>query len=175
MGDFNANLINYNKNRGIYGSLEQLFNHNFTPQITLPTRITEKAATLIDNIFRNGQVQKYSSENIISSTSDHLHQFIIIEKGKGDNQANKTAKTTYRDYKNFDMDSFKIYLQGISYTFATHNNDVNLGFKAFLRLFNTTLHKYAPINELSKKESKDKLKPCVNKGIKKSVSERQNL
>ena len=73
------------------------------------------------------------------------------------------------------MDFFKIYLKGISYTFATHNNDVNLGFKAFLRLFNTTLHKYPPINELSKKESKDKLKPCVNKGIKKSVSERQNL
>ena len=54
MGDFNVNLINYYKNRGTY-ELEQLFNHNFTPQITLPTRITEKTATLIDNIFVNGQ------------------------------------------------------------------------------------------------------------------------
>ena len=44
-GDFNVNLINYNKNRGTYEFLEQLFNHKFTPQITLPTRITEKAAT----------------------------------------------------------------------------------------------------------------------------------
>ena len=42
MGDFNINLINYNKSRGTCEFLEQLFKHNFTPQITLPARITEK-------------------------------------------------------------------------------------------------------------------------------------
>ena len=29
------------------------------------------------------------------SISDHLSQFIIIENGRGDKPANKTAKTTY--------------------------------------------------------------------------------
>ena len=38
MGAFNVNLISYYKNRGTYEFLEQLFNHNFTPQITLSTR-----------------------------------------------------------------------------------------------------------------------------------------
>ena len=38
MGDFNVNLINYYKNRGTYEFLEQLFNHNFTPQIMLLAR-----------------------------------------------------------------------------------------------------------------------------------------
>ena len=61
--------------------------------------INEKAATLIDNIFVNGQLQKYNSGNITFSISDHLPQFIITENGKGDKTANKTAKTTYRDYK----------------------------------------------------------------------------
>ena len=64
------------------------------------------------------------------------------------------------------MDSFKIYLQGTDWIFATHNNDVNLGFEAFLRLFNTTLDKHAPINELTEKEAKDKLKPWVTKRMK---------
>ena len=41
------------------------------------------------------------------------------------------------DYKNFDLDSFTIDLQGIDWTFATHNNGVNLGFEAFLRIFNS--------------------------------------
>ena len=91
-----------------YKFLEQLFNNNFTPQITLPTRITEKTATLIDNIFVNGQTQKYNSGNITMSISDHLPQFIIIENGKGDKPTNKTARKTYRDYKNFDMESFKV-------------------------------------------------------------------
>ena len=84
MGDFNVNLINYYKNRGTDEFLELLFNHNFTPQITLPTRITEKTATLIDNIFVNGQTQKYNPGNITTSISDPLPQFIIIENGKGD-------------------------------------------------------------------------------------------
>ena len=68
---------------------------------------------------------------ITDSISDHLPQFIIIENGKGDKPANKTAKTTYRDYKHCDKESFKIDLQGIDWTFATHNNDVDLGFEAF--------------------------------------------
>ena len=42
MGVFNVSLINFHKNRGTDEFLEQFFNHNFTPQITLPTRITEK-------------------------------------------------------------------------------------------------------------------------------------
>ena len=53
MGDFNVNLINYYKNRGTYEFLEQLFNHNFTPKITLPSRITEKTATLIAGFSLN--------------------------------------------------------------------------------------------------------------------------
>ena len=101
MGDFNINLINYSKNRGTHEFLEQLFNHNFTTQITLPTRINEKTATLVDNIFKSNQAQKHNSGNITTSIFDYLPQFITIENGKGDNPANKTAKTTYRDYKIF--------------------------------------------------------------------------
>ena len=157
MGDFNVNLINYHKNRGTYQFLEQLLYHNFTARIMLTTRITDKTATLIHNIFVNDQAQKNNSGNITTSTSDHLLQFIIIENGKGDKQDNKTAKITYRDYKNFNMDSFKIDLQGIDGTFATHNNDVNLGFEACLGLFNTTLDKHAPIKEFTKKKKKKKI------------------
>ena len=74
MGDFNVNLINCNKNRGSYEFFEQIFNHNFTPQITVPTKISEKTATLTDNIFVNGQTQKYNPGNITTSIFDHLPQ-----------------------------------------------------------------------------------------------------
>ena len=72
--------------------------------------------------------------------------------GKKINQLTKLAKTTYRDYKNFDMESFKIDLK--DWTFATQNNDVNLDFEAFLQLFNTTLDKHAPIKKFTKKKKK---------------------
>ena len=82
-GDFNVNLINYNIKRGTYNFLELLFNHNFPPQITLPTRVTEKSATLIDNIFVNNPSFKYLSGNITTSISDHLPQFVISENFNG--------------------------------------------------------------------------------------------
>ena len=120
--------------------------------------------------------KKYNSGNITTSISDHLLQFIIIENGKGDNLANKTAKTTYRDYKNLDMVSFKLDLQGIDWTFATHNNDKNLDFEIFLWLFNTTLDKHAPIKELTKKRKKRKIITMGYQRNKKIyVSQRQNL
>ena len=42
------------------------------------------------------------------------------------------------------------------WTFATQNNDINLGFEAFLQLFNTTFDKHAPIKEFTKKEKEIK-------------------
>ena len=99
----------------------------------------------------NAQTQKYNSKNIAKSISDNLPQFIITENGKRDNPVNKIAKTPYRDYKSFHLDSFKIDLQCNDWTFVTHSNDVNLGFETFLRLFHTHLGKHAPIKEFTKK------------------------
>ena len=137
----------------------------------LPTRITEKTATLIDNIFVNGQAQKYNSGNITTSISDHLSQLIIIEIEIEINQLKQHIETI----KIFTWTPLKqTYIQGIDWIFATHNDNVNLGFEAFLQLFNTTLDKNAPIKEFTKIEEKDKLKPWVTKGIK-NVCPKQNL
>ena len=113
-GDFNVNLINYDKKRGTYNFLELLFNHNFTPQITLPTRVNEKSATLIDNIFVNNPSFKYLSGNITTSISDHLPQFIILENFKGSNLKQERVSTTYRHFRYFNIDSFKKDLQEIN-------------------------------------------------------------
>ena len=78
-GDFNMNLLNLAKKRGTHQFLE-LFHNNYTPQITLPTRITDRLATLINNIFLNTQRHKRTSGNITTSISDHLHQFTILDK-----------------------------------------------------------------------------------------------
>ena len=49
--DFNLNLIKYIQNTGVNQFFEKILSNSFIPQITLPTRITEKTATLIDNIL----------------------------------------------------------------------------------------------------------------------------
>lgn len=49
--DFNVNLINFDKRRGTHQFLEELFYNNYTHQITLSTRITNRPATVIDNMI----------------------------------------------------------------------------------------------------------------------------
>ena len=56
------------QNTGVNQFLEKYLCNNFIPQMTLPTRTTQKTATLIDNIFTN--------------SSHHLPQFLSIENLK---------------------------------------------------------------------------------------------
>ena len=60
MGDFNIDL--------------------FQPQILQPTRITSHSATLIDNIFLNSIEHYLISGNLIYDLTDHLPNFIILNK-----------------------------------------------------------------------------------------------
>ena len=61
--------------------LEKILSNNFIPQITLHTRITEKTAALIDNIFTNSYKHNCNcvSGNITTYISDHLPQFLSLE------------------------------------------------------------------------------------------------
>ena len=101
--DFNLNLIKYMQNTGVNKFLEKNLSNNFVPQITLPTRITEKTATLIGNILTNSYKRNSNcvSGNITTYISDHLPQFLITENLK--QPSNKqNPSISFRDYKNFN-------------------------------------------------------------------------
>ena len=71
MGDFNINLEHFVNTLGSYA---------FYPQILKPTRIAYHSATLIDNIFFNLLEHYAVSGNIVCGITDHLPNFLIINK-----------------------------------------------------------------------------------------------
>ena len=79
LGDYNINLLNTDKHAASQDFVDILFSHSFFPTITKPTRVTDKSATLIDNIFYNNYVQNTSSLTGILYTgiSDHFPIFHI--------------------------------------------------------------------------------------------------
>ena len=160
---------------GVSKFLENLLSHNFMPQITLPTRITEKTATLIDNILINNNVLNCISGNITTSISDHLPQFIVLDSLLGTSTDEDSSQILYRSFKNFNEENFSNDINEINWTFATENNDINLGFETLLRLIDKTLDKHAPVKKCIRKEQKLALKPWVTNGIKKSISVRDKL
>ena len=83
-GDFDLNLIIYMQKTGVNQFVEKSISNNFVPLTTIPTGITEKSATLIDNIFINNYEDNSNcvSGNITAYISDHLPRFLIIENLK---------------------------------------------------------------------------------------------
>ena len=145
------------------------------PQITLSAKVTGRTVALIDNIIISGYENKCFSSNITTSVSDHLPQFLIIENVKGQTYKVKTPKVTIQDYKNFNSESFQSNIKEIDWSLATENNDVDLGFETFFKVFSRTLVKHAPYKEIRKKNKIETLKPWITKGIKQSIKVRDRL
>ena len=76
--NFNINLLNTETDEPTSSFLNNLASNLFIPHIILPTRITTRSKTLIDNIFSNSLNSSYISGNITTSISDHLPQFLLI-------------------------------------------------------------------------------------------------
>ena len=158
-GDFNLNLIKRAQKTGVNQFLQIVLSNIFMPQITLPTRVPRKSATLIDNILINHHEYKCITGNI-SFISDHLPQFVIF---------------VFRDFKNFNMDAFERGISAIDWSLASENIDTDLSIKTFSRLFRRVLDKHAPLKKTTKRDKKEKIKPWVTKGIIKPIKVRDKL
>ena len=59
---------------------EELVTNAFFPKITLPTRISERSSSLIDNIFTNDSEEKETAGILLNLLSDHHIIFTYIER-----------------------------------------------------------------------------------------------
>ena len=91
------------------------------PQITLPTRVAHKSATLMDNILINHHEYKCISGNMTSFISDHLPQFLIFKNFKENKITKNENRILFRDFKNFNMDTFERDLSAIGWYLTTEN------------------------------------------------------
>ena len=79
-GDFNINLVNYDKSNDTHSYLNKLLLNNFMPVILMPTRITAHTATLIDHIYVHQHICSYNvcAGNLYCDITDHLPNFILL-------------------------------------------------------------------------------------------------
>ena len=77
LGDFNIDLLHYESHIQTREFLDKIYFGLLSPHITIPTRITPRSRTLIDNIFTNTVDEPSISGNLMCSISDHLARFLI--------------------------------------------------------------------------------------------------
>ena len=78
-GDFNVDLLQYDKHADTNNFVDQLFSFGLHPLITRPTRITRDTKTLIYNIFTTDLWSHKQSGLIINDISDHLPIYVVTE------------------------------------------------------------------------------------------------
>ena len=78
LGDWNINLLNVNNHTTTSEFVECMFSEMFIPLINRPTRVQERSATLIDNIFTNCiNFSECIAVIMCTDISDHFPIFFI--------------------------------------------------------------------------------------------------
>ena len=73
-------LLHFESHIQIREFLDKIYFGSLTPHITIPTRITPRSRTLINNIFTNTVDEPSISGNLMCLISHHLGQFLICPK-----------------------------------------------------------------------------------------------
>ena len=137
-----------------------MFQNNFQPCITEPTRITNaNKPTLVDNIFIN-TFDDPSCGNILEHISyDHLPNFVILDH----EHKNKKHSVKKRDKRNFDKDKFLADLLDDGQLLAKliNEKDSESACVYFIKEFVKALDVHQPLREFSKKEKKILQKPWL--------------
>ena len=173
LGDININLLNENSDK-VDTYTGNLFENNFIPCITMPTRITDHSATLIDHIFvkppKKLLQNKCSSGNLFFDISDHLPNFTLFDI--------KIPKINERPYTRlFTPNKIDYFLDNLHTEHPLINDneltDSNSSYNLFSDNYLTLFNKYFPYVKMSRKSFKNK--PHITSGIKVSIKHRNRL
>ena len=89
MGDFNIELLKYNRNHQINTFANLMYSYSFLPCIDRPTRVCSirnaTTTSLIDNIFTNDIEHKITSGNMVTDLSDHFPNSISTKGSRFNN------------------------------------------------------------------------------------------
>ena len=171
-GDININFINQEVTM-VKTYTEMLFNANYLPCITIPTRITQTSATIIDHINiqtpLNHIDQTITSGNIFIDISDHLPNFAMIcDKTKATNIRPKVRCYTARNIQRFTEQ-----ISDCDFSPITNSNCAEESYDCFIKTFTNIFNSCIPLKPLSRKKYKNK--HWVTKSIKISIQHKNRL
>jgi hypothetical protein len=175
MGDFNIDILKITTHTASDDFLNSLGSFFFQAQILQPTRITDHSVTLIDNIFLNSIEHFVISGNVVYDLSDHLPNFVILEKFSF---LPSNVNMYRRDYSKLNKLDLIVDFQHVNWQTVLQVstcNDPSSMFVLFYAKTTEIIDKHIPVKELSRKEIKLKSKPWITQAIQKSINIKNKL
>jgi len=181
MGDFNINLLDINTNQDFQTFLDICFSHSLCPKITLPSRVANRSATLIDNIFVKSKHPLHGNSFILcTDISDHFPIFSSFPMGLMTNPetGNKTGKHIYiSKHGPGELETFKHELHNLS-LYRTIDKSVNADPNENYNIINNALYdlslKCFPVKKVRLNKKKHKLNPWMTDTILRCVNRKKS-
>ena len=172
-GDFNINLLNCEKHPPTEDFINTLNSYFLEPHILKPTRITNHSTTLIDNIFFNSIDYQTVSGNLLHDLSDHLPNFLIINRL---NMSSHKKKLYKRDYSNYNKEEFLNEFSTLDWPVIFHGlQNASEMTDIFYSEVSDIIDSNVPLKLLSRKETRFCSKPWITPGLKASIYNKNRL
>ena len=173
MGDLNINITNYMNNNQIKEFLDIMYSYYFHPMISVPTRVTETSATLIDNIFTNVLGVNSKSGVLCMEVADHCPIFLIMFKLH--TESDSTAPKYKRTFNVANTAKFKSVISKYPWTDILHSVDAQESYTLFLKCISEAYDLCFPLRLVSSKPHRKPAKPWITSAIMKSINTKHRL
>ena len=173
LGDYNINLLRTDSHSETSDFVDDMYSDLFMPAITKPTRITDKSATLIDNIFSNNMETESIQGILYTGISDHLPVFLIYS----DVKVKATPRKEFifkRSFSPENVDRFCVALNAIDWNSILYGiNDPQLSFTIFHTRYLLLYNRFFPLKKV--KLGYKTNKPWLTRGIKNSIKTKNKM
>ena len=171
--DHNLDLLKSHLNHPTNDFIELNLDRELIPCITKPTRITNKSATLIDNILISSLLQRnYASFAVIEDISDHFACLVILKDQNKSIKGPKYIKT--RNLDNHKITNIVASLQEHNWKEILEPLNADDGFNVFHSILTRSIDKLAPETEIRTSKSKTPRDPWITKGCCKVFKSKRN-
>ena len=176
-GDINIDLKKFHSHSDTKTYLDSLIVNNFVPVVVMPTRISDRSATLIDHIYYCDPTKRNGVDNVIGGNfwcdiTDHLPNFVII-KNNSKNQKKPNNLPFIKLCSPKNIQKFKSDVNNINWDDLYLCSNVNEAYASFHNKITDCYNKCFPTVRLSRKHARDKL--WVTQGIKQSSNHKNKL
>ena len=173
-GDFNIDLLKV-ESRSLYSEyLEIIFSMSLIPSINLPTRLSRRNATLIDNIFSKLSPNIIQNSCIIvNDISDHFMPVLCLQ-----NKIPRKIKPKHITVQTSDPNAINNFVSSVSnINFSSIIDteiaaDPNNNYEIFKNTIDEALQKHLPSKTVKFHKHKHKINPWITKGCIRSIRTR---
>ena len=165
LGDFNFDLLKFEEHNKTKELLNTSFGYGFLQLVSLPTRISNNSATLIDHIYTNANLNQFESYIILSDISDHFPICHIIS------DKTKEVKPSYIQVQNFSEENilaFKNDLSNTNWGNVFNQDQTQEAYDKFYEIFSDKYNQHFPIRNVKFNKNKHKIESFMTSAILKS-------